>query len=453
MTIVPRKKTFNILVYVLLVSMLFALAACGNNNTVNSVSDNSDKETKATPSTDTPAVDKAPDKKVTVSFWNGFTGPDGDLLKQIVDEYNKNNTDNVEVKMDIMPWDQLFQKLPPSIATSTGPSLVAMWPGAARPYIENKTFLPLDDFFTVTGADKAGFTESSLEFGQGRTGTQYMLPMQTNGIYLFWNKKLFKDAGLDPEKPPTTLEELADFAVKITDSSKNQFGMALPVKGSPLHFVPFLKGNGGDVVDIANLKSVLNSTENIETLTWLQDLAKNKKVSPAGATGADMDKLMLSGQLGMFITGPWLVGGLKANNIDFGVSVPPAGSKSQFIEVDGIGFSVPKGTTDEQKIAAYKFIQYWSSEEIVKKWSLANGFPPFLNKVLSDPEIQADPIVSAMSDMGTTGEPFLKGLITADRINNEVLWTMIEAIQAGQDVTEVVKKASDNIDEILKTEP
>lgn len=450
-----NNKGFHILIFVIMAALLVSVTGCGSNTGTNDPANtpkNTSNNTAEEPDNSVP-VPEEPAEKVTVTFWNGFTGPDGELLKEIVDEYNVNNTDNVEVKMDIMPWDQLFQKLPPAIATQTAPSMVAMWPGAARPYIENETFLPLDDFFTSMGVEESEFVASSLEFGQGRTGTQYQLPMQTNGIYLFWNKKLFEEAGLDPDKAPTTLEELEEYAVAITDASKNQFGMALPIKGSPLHFVPFLKGNGGDVVDLENLKSVLNSSENIETLTWLQDLAHTKKVSPSGATGADMDKLMLSGQLGMFITGPWLVGGLKANNIDFGVSVPPAGSKSQFIEVDGIGFSIPEGTSEEEKNAAYQFIKYWSSEKMVKRWSLANGFPPFLKKVIEDSEIQADPIVSAMSDMGSTGEPFLKGLITADRINNDILWPMIEAIQAGQNPAEVVKQASDQIDEVLKTEP
>jgi multiple sugar transport system substrate-binding protein len=450
-----NKKGLHILIFVIMAALLLSVTGCGSNsgtapaNTPNNTALNN---SAAEPNNSEPAP-KEPAEKTTVTFWNGFTGPDGELLKQIIDEYNANNTDNVEVKMDIMPWDQLFQKLPPAIATQTAPNMVAMWPGAARPYIENESFLPLDDFFTVTGADESNFVESSLEFGQSRTGIQYQLPMQTNGIYLFWNKKLFEEAGLDPEKGPATWEELAEFAEKITDADKNQFGMGFPIAGSPQYLAPLLKSNGGDVVDLENLKSVLNSPENIETMKWLQDLTHNKKVTPSGATGADMDRLMLGGQLGMFITGPWLVGGLKANNIDFGVSMPPAGSDSQFIEVDGIGFSVPEGTTEQQKNAVYKFIKYWSSDEIVKKWSLANGFPPFLKSVLNDPDIQADPLVSALSQMGDAGQPFLKGLITADRVSLDILFPMAEAVMAGQDVAEVVEKASNQIDEVLKSEP
>lgn len=50
-----------------------------------------------------------------------FTGSDGDILRQIVDNYNKTNTDNIEIQMDIMPNDQLQQKLSAAIATGTAP--------------------------------------------------------------------------------------------------------------------------------------------------------------------------------------------------------------------------------------------------------------------------------------------------------------------------------------------
>jgi ABC-type sugar transport system, periplasmic component len=446
-------RSLRITMTALMAVLLLLAAACGKSSPDRAPQSSSGSSGDPAPAASGSETAESPAEKVTISFWNGFTGPDGDLLKTIVDEYNASNTDHVEVKMDIMPWDQLFQKLPPAIATNTAPDLVVMWPGAARTYIENRTFLPLDDYFEKMGVDRSAYTEASLDFGKGRTGTQYMLPMQVQPIYLFWNKTLFKEAGLDPDRPPATLEELEEYAVKLTDPAKNRFGLGLPVKGSPAYFVPFIKGNGGDFVDTENLKSVLNSPENIATLTWLQDLVVNKKVSPAGATGADMDKLMLSGQMGMFITGPWLVGGLRENNIDFGVAPPPAGSKRQFIEIDGIGFSIPKGTGEKEKEAAYKFIRFWSSKETVKRWSLANGFPPFLIEVMEDPDIQNDPLVSSMSAMGDSGEPFLRGLITAGTISDDALWPMIELIQAGRDVAETVKSVSDHIDEILKSEP
>lgn len=432
----------------LLVAALLALlaAACGGNN--------------QPPEPSSPAAGgvmntgtAASGKPVELSFWNGFTGPDGELLKQIVDEFNQQNAGKIEVNMDVMMWDLLFQKLPPAIATKTAPQLVAFSNAAGPGYMSNGSLEPLDDYFAATGSDPSDFTDASLELFRYKDGKQYMLPLQTNGIYLFWNKKLFREAGLDPEKPPATLEEMADIAVKLTKPEQNQYGLALPVKSAPTYFVSFMKGNGGEVVDMANLKSALDSPENLATLQWLQDLGQNKKVSPQGATGAALDKLMLGGQLGMYITGPWLTGGLKANNVEFGVAQIPSGSKTRFVELGGIGFAVPAGTTAEQKQAAYAFIKFWNSPDNMKRWSLANGFPPHLKAVIGDPDVKADANVATMADMGDAAQTFLPGLVNAERINRDVLFPMVEAVLSGVDPAGVLKKTSAQLDEILKTEP
>ncbi|MBD2869435.1 ABC transporter substrate-binding protein [Paenibacillus arenilitoris] len=412
--------------------LLVALTACGGGNAANS----GNGETGG---------------KVTLSFWNGFTGADGELLKTIVDEYNEANKDKVEIKMDVMPWAQLNQKLPPAISTDTAPSFAAVIGGAAAPFIQNGTFQDLSGFFEATGASRDAYVNGALELG-AKDGSPYLLPMQMNGLYLYWNKQLFKDAGLDPDKAPATLEELAEYAVKLTDPSKNRYGIGFPSSGAPAYYASFIIGNGGSVVDEAGKKSALNSQQNIDTFKWLQDLVVDKKVSPVGAASADLEKMMQSGQMAMYINGPWMVPSLKSGSIDFGIALPPKGSDTQFTELGGIGFAVPKGTPDVEKAAVYDFINYWNSPEIAKRWSLSNGFPPYLKAVARDPEISADPVVSAMADMGDAAAPFLQGLLTADRINNEVLLLLIEAVENGSDVEQAVKSASEAIDELLASE-
>lgn len=427
-----------------IVLTMLGLTACSSDGGTTA---GSSKPESSSSSSTSPAAGK----KVSLSMWNGFTGPDGELLKTIVNDYNKKNSDKVEIKMDVMPWDQLNTKLPPAIATHTAPSFVLTIGGNAIPYIQNGSFQDMSDFFTVSGADKSDFTDAALQMGQ-KDGKQYLLPMQMNGLYLYWNKELFKSAGLDPEKPPQSLEQLAEYAVKLTDPSKNQYGLGLPVKGAPEYFTSFIMGNGGDVVDLKAKKSVFDSPENLKTLTWLQDLVVNKKVSPKGATGADIDKLMQSGKLGMYINGPWLAPGLKSNNVSFGVATPPKGSVTAYTSFGGIGFAIPSGTPADQKKAIYDFIKYWNSTAIGKEWSLKNGFPPYLKSVINDPEVKSNPLVSAMANMGDAAHPFLPNLVSAGKITNDILFSAVEALELGQQPAEVIKKASEKIDAELKNE-
>ena len=200
-----------------------------------------------------------------------------------------------------------------------------------------------------------------------------------------------------------------------------------------------------------NKTALIDSPENLQTLTWMQDLVVNKQVSPAGATGADIDNLMMSGKLGMLITGPWLVNGLKSNNIDFGMAAIPAGSVRQQIISGEIGFVVPSTATDAEQAAAYEFIKYWMSDAVSKEWSLKNGFPAWKNSLLTDTDIMADPVQKAISPLNSLGRSYNPTAYSAiSAIDNDALWPMIESVFiGGVSPADALKAANDLINNIF----
>ena len=190
------------------------LAGCGGNTNQTASGDTADTKQEEQVSADTQAdgsdaAGTASGEKITLQFWNVFTGSDGDILREIVDNYNKTNTDNIEIQMDIMPNDQLQQKLPAAIATGTAPDFVLFGVENIAPYVSNDSLEDISDFWDVTGVDKSNILENVLELSHV-DGKLYGAPMQYNVSYLYWNKDLFRDAGLDPEKAPATMEELAE---------------------------------------------------------------------------------------------------------------------------------------------------------------------------------------------------------------------------------------------------
>lgn len=154
----------------------------------------------------------------------------------------------------------------------------------------------------------------------------------------------------------------------------------------------------------------------------------------------------------MYINGPWLINGLKKNNVNFGITAPPKGTVKQQVIMQGCGFAIPSCTTAKEKAAVYKFIEYWNSPEICKEWTMRNGFPPYLNAVINDPEVKADPIQRSIAPLAKLGRPWLSGLQSASMIENDALWPMIESVLTGAEKpADAVKKASNKIDEILKS--
>lgn len=448
-----RKKLMSILLGTAMCMSL--LAGCGNSAGNSQTADTG--STAQTQGEQPAAADEAGDtsdaqeqassgEKITLQFWNVFTGSDGDILRGIVDNYNKTNTDNIEIQMDIMPNDQLQQKLPAAIATGTAPDFVLFGVENLAPYVSNDSLEDISDFWDVTGVDKSNILENVLELSHV-DGKLYGTPMQYNVSYLYWNKDLFEAAGLDPEKAPSTLDELAEYAEKLTDPSKNQYGLALPTNAT---YMQFLWANGGDADDPATNTNLLDSEENLATLTWLQDLMVNKKVSPENITGSEADTMLQAGQIGMYMSGPWQINGLREQGINFGIAPCVAGSAGAFSPAGGCSYVIPKGTEESHKLAAYKFMQYWLTDDILKEWSQKNGFPVWSKTLMEDPEIQSDEVLNSISKATEIGRSYNLGYSLASQIDNDVMIPMFEKVMTGAATPQdALKEASEAMDKVL----
>lgn len=423
--------------------MVASLAGCTTKSPMENA-DSSGDSGKATSESKTNDDGEA----ITIQFWNAFTGTDGDVLREIVDKYNETNDKNITIEMDIMPGSSLEEKLPAAVATKTAPALIIRGNFDTPTYAENGVLVPMDDFYETTGMSESDFSQASVD-ALKYDEKQYMIPMQVHSTFLYWNKDLFEAAGLDPETPPATWEEAAEFAEKITDSSKKIYGIGFPVSGAPCYFDAMFKSNGGDVFNEEGTASVLDSEANLKTLEYIQNLVKSGS-APVGSTGADTDNLMLAGQLGIYAGGPWLITGLKENDINFGVAGMPAGDEGAKGVIEVQGFGVTSSASEAEKAAAYDFIAYWNTPEVGKEWSLRNGYPPYLTALNDDVDIKDDEIVSALSSISDFGFSFAPGVKVVKQANNEILFPLIENVVAGNDPQTELTKASNAIDELLK---
>lgn len=390
------------------------------------------------------------DKKesITLEFWNVFTGSDGDILRTIVDNYNDTNTDNITINMDIMPNDVLQQKLPAAIATDTAPDFVLFGVENIASYVSNTSLEDVSDFWDSSGVDKSNYLENVVDLSYV-DGKCYGVPMQYNVQYLYWNKDLFEVAGLDSETPPTTLEELGEYAVKLTDHSKNQYGLALPTN---VTYMQFLWANGGDANNTITNENLLNSENNLKTLEWLQDLTVNKKVTPMNLTGSEADAMLQAGQIAMYMSGPWQINGLREAGINFGIAACVGGTDGAYSPAGGCSYVIPKGISQEKKEAVYKFMKYWLSDNILKEWSQKNGFPVWSKTLLEDSEIQSDEVLKSISIATEIGRSYNLGYSLASMIDNDVMIPMFEMVITGAATPEdALKQASDAMDGILGT--
>lgn len=332
---------------------------------------------------------------VTISFWNSFTGADGDMLVELVNRYNEENQDNITVEMDISA--DFDSQLSTAFAAGTGPTMILS--SSAYRFTYGDYLQDVSDVFDKTNLDKADFIQSYLDYCT-EGSYQYFVPFQIVGYYMYWNKDLFEAAGLDPEAPPKTWDEWQTMAEKLTDESKNVYGSGISYDYA-YQIAHIIQRFGGLAVTDDNGEWKVNFEANdgyAKFLNMYKDMVNNGY----NPLEADTDSMASAGQIGMTIGGPWVTYGLDTAGVNYGIGLIPQGDAGDMNSVEVLGFAVTTAASEAEKQAAYKFIEWWNTENAegsspALEWSLANGFPAYTYSVQEKDEYKASAKLSAMS--------------------------------------------------------
>lgn len=380
--------------------------------------------------------------KQTVVFWNGYTGPDRPVLEELVQQYNASQS-NIEIKMEIMPWDTLFQKLMPAMIAGNAPDLIAMSVGRYAEYAEAGKLASLDDLIKNSKTlDVTKLVPGMMSAGNFK-GQQYAMPMAFAALVMYYNKTMFTQAGLDPSNPPKTLDELQKAWAKLVkkDASGNvtQYAQAIGVKATVPMVPVFMWMYGADY--IANGKSVINSPEAVSAMKLLQD-AFSQGVSPEGLTGQEADNLFAAGKAGIEFNGPWAINGFRGAGIDLGIAEVPAGPKGHRTWGGDTILTITKDS--KVKDAAWNFIEYWNSPETQRTWALKVGFPPTRTDMANDTALTSgNPDIVTFLKSAPYSELFMADNPKAGRIDAEVLVPLYESVTRGTQTPAAALKEAD----------
>jgi multiple sugar transport system substrate-binding protein len=162
----------------------------------------------------------------TLSYWATQTGTSLDKTKQVLtpvlDEFTKQT--GIKIKLEVIGWNDLQARIQTAAASGQGPDVLAIGNTWASSLQATGAFLPFDsaNMKAIGGADK--FIKTALDTGGAPGKDVTSVPLYGQAYGLYYNKQMFKDAGL---QPPTTWEELVTDAQKLTDPSKDVYGMVL----------------------------------------------------------------------------------------------------------------------------------------------------------------------------------------------------------------------------------
>ncbi len=311
-----------------------------------------------------------PATKVSLRLWNGLTGPDGEAFNKIVDDFNK-ETPNVQVTVETQPGAEFQQRLEAAASANQVPQIIVMGYDMIAQNAVTQIIQPIDDFVQQSGLSGDDFSAETWNAGQWQ-GKRYGVPVDAHTLSFFWNKKIFRAAGLDPEKPPTDKASF-EAAIQAINSKTGTPGYMVVGSGASANFLQglvfatlFYQG-GGQWTNQDFSQATYNSQAGIQAADYLSHLVKDLK-APVVEGDSEINAFK-QGKNGMLFAGIWETSAnSKALGDDLGVGVIPkifgpgvwAGSHNA---------TVAAGVEGDQKAGAYYFIDWFNKHSL----EFANG--------------------------------------------------------------------------------
>ncbi|CAM3831623.1 ABC transporter substrate-binding protein [Parendozoicomonas haliclonae] len=211
-------------------------------------------------------------------------------------------------------------------------------------------------------------------------GKTYGIPFQRSTIVMYYNKDAFRAAGLDPETPPKSWDELVAAGKKLTkrDASGkvSQWGAMIPSTGYPYWmFGALTKQNGEVLMSQDGTKTFFDKPGVVEALSFWKDLGSKHQIMPEGTVEwGTLRQNFLEGKTAMMWHSTGNLTAVKKNaKFDFGVAMLPA--QKEFGSPTGGGnFYIFKKSSDAEKQAAMRLIKYMTAPEQAASWSKATGY-------------------------------------------------------------------------------
>ncbi len=339
--------------------------------------------------------------KTEVVFWHSFVSSTIPALDSLIEDFEAEHPD-ININAQYIPTgDALIQKLITSIQSQTAPDISWLHADYMEDLVEANAIYKMEDFIKgengISQEDMDDIYPALLQYASWQ-GTLYSMPMEATNLALLYNKDMFREAGLDPEKPPATWKELHEYAKKLTldknkDGKFEQVGMFIPIypAAGPRNgwmvwqFFPYLWQAGGYKINEEQTKVIYNEEPGVQALTLWKNIFRDLKLN---VFTADFDVAFASKNLAMAMDGPWNIPRYKdlLKNLDWAYAPLPKGPEKKATIVGGEYLAIFKQS--ENPDAAWEFIKYIISPEVQAKWAMTSGYLPIRHAVLQVPEFQ-----------------------------------------------------------------
>ena len=337
---------------------------------------------------------EVPPGRTVVRYWEKWTGVEGAAMQRIVERFNATVGAEQNIWVDYTAVSNVDQRTLIATAGGDPPDVAGLFDHVVAQFADQGALLPLDDLVRESGIDAAAFKPAWWNIGR-YDGRLYALPSAPYTIALYFNKRLFREAGLDPERPPQTTAELTEAAVRLTKRDANgklvQLGFTLsPAMLGWWHWVwpCFFDATLWDGEQFR-----VETAEGLAAYEWVArqrvamgSVGREGEITPdkanadvlafEAAAGAieSAQNPFLSGRLAMVFQGPWLANWVRAYapELEYGVAPFPsvsAARQNAFASADV--FVIPRAARHPRE--AMTFLAFLMRQDVMESLCQAHG--------------------------------------------------------------------------------
>ncbi len=377
-----------------------------------------------------------------LTIWVNYNDEEFALFSKLAGEYQIEH--KTQFRIERIPFSGTQQKILTAVATNTAPDIARVDVAFVTQLAKKGAVARLDTF---SGANeiKEQLVDAALKSAI-IDGKLYGVPDQVTCLALFYNKKLFREAGL-PSKAPETWKEFTDFAHKLTNKDKGIYGFAM--RNTLWWTLPFLYTFGADFIEDG--ECALTEPKAIDAIRFKASLYKDYKVE-AGAwrSGAvDPDMGFQSGKYAMVLNGPWKVKTLTNMGMEFGVGLIPKGSAGSATNVGGTDMVIFKRS--EYSKEAFEFLRWLTSPSVQKRWANQLGQLPVNTQAFDSVDLEKHPYLRTFMEQLRYARP-RPPLVNYADIENAVNPEMELVLAGKKSVEKAMIDACVKMDEVLGEE-
>jgi sn-glycerol 3-phosphate transport system substrate-binding protein len=319
--------------------------------------------------------------ELTMYYPVAVGGPLTALVDKLIQDFQSENPGITVKAIYSGNYSDTMTKAMTALKGGTPPHLSVILSTEIFTLIDNDAIVAFDDLVTTPAEKKWIDSFYPALMANSRTGGKtWSIPFQRSTIVMYYNKAAFKKAGLDPEKPPATWEEMVEMGKKlvIRDAAGKvtQWGMEIPSTGYPYWmFGALCRQNSQVLMNEAGNEVYFNNPDVVNALQFWQDMGKKHQIMPEGTIEwGTLRTDFLEQKTAMMWHTTGNLTAVKSNaTFDFGVAMLPA-KKERGTPTGGGNFYIFKQTTPEERKAALKLIQWMTQPARTAEWSIGTGY-------------------------------------------------------------------------------